>query len=268
MSRRRGRAAILALAAGLAVARAGDPPGRDVDDPAIEALGPLVMTLDLPLALVRPADRADLASLGVTVPGALPDLVLLARADGGDAPDVRIARPGGEAAVVVTWVEPPPGQGGGGIPAPRAWALRGAAPLRVLLRRLHPGGDPASAPDDAGPERPAPAAKRVAAPRGPGVFLDPLAIDLGVDAVLRRYRQAPPAGLSDPVALLLARPTASGRGLGPARAAPLPGGGLRVRVPLPLDEGATPWGPRSGDVEALAVDLTGAAGCEWLLEVP
>ncbi|MCW8140282.1 MAG: hypothetical protein KIT58_15385, partial [Planctomycetota bacterium] len=66
-----------------------------MDDPAIEALGPLVMTLDLPLALVRPADRADLASLGVTVPGALPDLVLLARADGGDAPDVRIARPGG-----------------------------------------------------------------------------------------------------------------------------------------------------------------------------
>ncbi|MBX3471863.1 MAG: hypothetical protein KF878_33830, partial [Planctomycetes bacterium] len=91
-----------------------------MDDPAIEALGPVITTLDLPLALVRPADRADVDALGVTVPGALPDLVLLARAEGGDAPDVRVARPGGEAAVVVTWVEPPPGQGGGGIPAPRA----------------------------------------------------------------------------------------------------------------------------------------------------
>lgn len=263
------RTAILALLAVLAAARAGDPPGTDVDDPTIEALGPLVTIMDLPLALVRPADRADLAALGVEVQGALPLLVLLARADGGDPPDVRLGHPGGEAAVVVTWVDPPFGQGSGGIAAPRAWAVRGAAPVRLLLRRLPAGSDPTAAPEDAGPERAAPAPTRLAAPRAPGVFLDPLATDLGVDSVLRRYRQTPPPGLADPAALLLARPTASGLRLGPARVADLPGGGRRVRVPLPVDEGGAPWGPRGGDeVEALAVDLAGAAGCEWLLEVP
>ncbi len=82
------------------------------------------------------------------------------------------------------------------------------------------------------------------------------------------YQLPVPSGFRGLHLLAGIRPTASGRRARPIEATRLKGGGLRVRLAVPIDAGPEVWGARD---EGQPIDVFAVSGsgkrCEWLLEL-
>jgi hypothetical protein len=223
------------------------------------------------VGLVKPTVVADLAALGLPRGGAdVPALVVLATEHPNlPPPELLVKDRGGQAVLVLTWLEPDPMQA---LPevaeVTYAWTVSGAMPRWVVLRKAADAAGTTAelAGEAASPGTPT-AALAISSATGPAVSLDPAYILRGTDGFFAQYGQPRPPGLGDGLALAAVRATASGRKATAMEALPLLGGGVRMRVTLPLDAGLPVWGPRAGDELAVFSSPLPQGACEWLLEL-
>jgi hypothetical protein len=222
------------------------------------------------VGLLRPAAAADLAAVRLPAPGVVPKLVVLATEHPSlTPPTLQVRNRGGQAALVLTWLEydimgaPLPEV----APVTYAWTVDGALPRWLVLRKV---ADAAGMSADLALERGAatPAnATTLASATGPAVSLDPAYLVRGTDDFFAQYGLPRPPGLPDGLALAAVRPTASGRKATAMEALPLVGGGTRLRLTVPLDQGPPVWGPRAGDeIAVFSLPLPRGAH-EWLLQL-
>jgi len=171
---------------------------------------------------------------------------------------------------VLSWLEYDPSVTG---PLPEvadvtyAWPIQGAAPRHLAIRKVK-GEHALDAPltEAIGPESPA----RILSLKpavGPGVSLDPAFLNRGVDLFFAQYELPKPPDLADPLILAGIRPTAGGRSGRALGALLLKGGGIRVRMAVPVDAGLPVWGPRAADRVDLFAFKSAKGACEWLIDL-
>jgi hypothetical protein len=223
------------------------------------------------MGVLRPTGPEDVAALGLASPATLPTLVVLATEHPHlPPPRLVLQELGGELTLVLSWLEYDPllkGRLPEVADVTYAWPIQGPIPRLLVIRKVPQEDAMAAALSEImGPESTA-RSLSLTATEGPGVSLDPSFFSLGVELFFGQYGQSKPAGLADSLLLVGLRPTASGRAGRALGAAPLKGGGVRVRVAVPLDPGLPIWGPRVADrVDVFAFPYPGGR-YEWLLEL-
>lgn len=223
------------------------------------------------VGVLRPNGPDDLTALGLKSPEALPTLVVFATEHPHLPPPCLVAQEfQGKPAILLSWMECDPAASGGIFevaPVTYAWTIEGSAPRLLVIRKIqHDDALDMPLAESSGQEAPGQSFS-FKTTEGPGVSLDPAYINRGVELFFAQYGQSPPIGIGDPIILVGIRPTVNGRPGRALGATPIKGGGVRVRLVVPIDQGLPIWGPRVADRVDIFAFKTRGGTCEWLLEL-
>lgn len=220
--------------------------------------------------LMRPASASDIEQVGYLSNERVPELIVFAREHPDWArPRLSLQTLEGEPALVLTFlsVDINDGMLTEVIPSVYAAGVHGLVPKRLVVRWVaHTEQLDSPLIQEEGDVQVLPA-EVVKVSQGPGVSFPPWGTPLIYTQFFEQFGLSARPELTDVNFAVAIRATVSGEKSTSASTVSLAGGGTRVKINLPIDQGGTLWGPRSGESVTIYSHAAGSGGIECLIEL-